>query len=154
VVCKPQNGEDGKMKDTMIGVDLAKNVFQAHGASMTGHRKYSKKLTRLQFRKFMAAHPPAVVVLEACGSAHYWAREMIKFGHEVKLIAPQYVKPFVKRQKNDAADAEAIVIAAQRPEMRFVEPKTEKQQARAVLFRARERLSTYRVGERSACCSL
>ncbi|MEY8117813.1 hypothetical protein AB9F26_06010 [Falsihalocynthiibacter sp. BN13B15] len=67
------------MKDTMTGVDLAKNVFQAHGASMTGHRKYSKRLTRLQFRKFMAAQPPAMVVLEACGSAHYWAREMIKF---------------------------------------------------------------------------
>jgi transposase len=140
MVLGPQNGEDGKMKDTMIGIDLAKNVFQAHGASMMGRRKYSKRLTRLQFRKFMAAQPPAVVVLEACGSAHYWAREMIKFGHEIKLIAPQYVKPFVKRQKNDAADAEAIVIAAQRPEMRFVEPKTEDQQARAVLFRGRERL--------------
>lgn len=107
---------------------------------MTGHGKYTKRLTRLQFRKLMAAQAPAVVVLEACGSAHYWAREMIKFGHEVKLIAPQYVKPFVKRQKNDAADAEAIVIAAQRPEMRFVEPKTEEQQAKAVLFRGRERL--------------
>ncbi|MGY4566956.1 transposase [Bradyrhizobium sp. USDA 3256] len=71
-------------------------------------------------------------MMEACGSAHYWAREMVKLGHEVKLIAPQYVKPFVKRQKNDAADAEAIVIAAQRPEMRFVEPKSEEQQARAV----------------------
>lgn len=88
----------------------------------------------------MAGQPPAVVVLEACGSVHYWAREMIKLGHEVKLIAPQYVKPFVKRQKNDVADAEAIVIAAQRPEMRFVELKTEEQQARAVLFRGRERL--------------
>ncbi len=88
----------------------------------------------------MAEQPPAIVVMEACGSAHYWAREMKTLGHEVKLIAPQYVKPFVKRQKNDAADAEAIVIAAQRPEMRFVEPKTEAQQARAILFRARERL--------------
>lgn len=133
------------MKVTMIGVDLAKNGFQAHGASMTGHLKYSKKLTRLQFRAFMAGQPPAVVVLEACGSAHYWAREMIRLGHEAKLIAPQYVKPFVKRQKNDAADAEAIVIAAQRPEMRFVEPKSEEQQARAVLFRGRERL----VGQRT-----
>ena len=72
--------------------------------------------------------------------AHYWAREMIRLGHEVKLIAPHYVKPFVKRQKNDAADAEAIVIAAQRPEMRFVDPKSAEQQSRAVLFRARERL--------------
>jgi transposase len=128
------------MKDIMIGVDLAKSVFQAHGSSMTGHRHYSKKLSLLQFRKFMAEQPPAVVVMEACGSANYWAREMVHLGHEVKLIAPQYVKPFLKRQKNDAADAEAIVIAAQRPEMRFVEPKTEDQQARAMLFRCRERL--------------
>ena len=88
----------------------------------------------------MAKQPPAVVVMEACGSAHYWAREMAKLGHEVKLIAPRYVKPFVKRQKNDAADAEAIVIAAQRPEMRFVLPKGADQQSWAILFRARERL--------------
>lgn len=128
------------MNDTMIGVDLAKNVFQLHGASMTGHLKFRKKLTRAQFLQFMAAQESAVVVMEACGSASYWERELRKLGHEVKLIAPQYVRPFVKRQKNDTADAEAIVIAAQRPEMRFVEPKTEDQQARAVLFRARERL--------------
>ena len=128
------------MKDTMIGVDLAKNVFQLHAASMTGHPKYRKKLPRNNFAAFMAQQPPAIVVMEACGSAHYWAREMIKLGHEVKLIAPQYVKPFVKRQKNDAADAEAIVTAAQRPEMRFVDPKTAEQQSRAILFRARERL--------------
>lgn len=107
------------MKDTMIGVDLAKNVFQLHGATMTGHLSFRKKLTRSRFRQFMAGQPPAVVVMEACGSASYWAREMVKFGHEVKLIAPQYVRPFVKRQKNDAADAEAIVVAAQRPEMRY-----------------------------------
>lgn len=127
-------------KDTMIGVDLAKNVFQLHAASMTGQPRFCKKLSREKFRSFMAEQPPAVVVMEACGSAHYWAREMDRLGHEVKLIAPQYVKPFVKRQKNDAADAEAIVIAAQRPEMRFVEPKTTEQQSRAILFRARERL--------------
>jgi len=127
-------------QDTMIGVDLAKSVFQLHGATMTGHVKFRKKLSRQQFRKFMTDHPSASVVMEACGSAHYWAREMTHLGHEVKLIAPQYVRPFVKRQKNDVADAEAIVIAAQRPEMRFVEPKCEDQQARAVLFRARERL--------------
>jgi transposase len=132
--------EDGEMKDTMIAVDLAKNVFQAHGATMSGHRKYSKKLSRQQFLRFMAEQPAAVVVMEACSSAHYWARELRKLNHEVKLIAPQYVRPFVKRQKNDAADAEAIVIAAQRPEMRFVEPKSEDQQARAMLFRSRERL--------------
>lgn len=127
-------------KDTMIGVDLAKTVFQVHGASMTGQPKFRKKLSRQAFLKFMAAQPPAVVVMEACGGAHYWAREMVKLDHEVKLIAPHYVKPFVKRQKNDAADAEAIVIAAQRPEMRFVDPKCAEQQSRAILFRARERL--------------
>lgn len=124
----------------MIGVDLAKSVFQLHAASMTGQRQFCKKLSRQSFRKFMAEQPPAVIVMEACGSAHYWAREMICLGHEVKLIAPQYVKPFLKRQKNDAADAEAIVIAAQRPEMRFVEPKSTDQQGRAMLFRARARL--------------
>ena len=124
----------------MIGVDLAKNVFQLHAASMRGEPRFCKKLSRERFRSFMADQPPAVVVMEACGSAHYWSRELIRLGHEVKLIAAQYVKPFVKRQKNDAADAEAIVVAAQRPEMRFVEPKSAEQQSRAILFRARDRL--------------
>ena len=127
-------------RDTMIGVDLAKNVFQLHAVSVHEPQQFCKKLSREKFRHFMATHPPAVVVMEACSSSHYWAREMVRLGHEVKLIAPQYVKPFVKRQKNDAADAEAIVIAAQRPEMRFVEPKTAEQQSRAILFRGRERL--------------
>ena len=120
----------------MIGVDLAKSVFQLHGASATGQVLFRKKLSRPAFTKFMAEHPPVTVVLEACGSAHYWARELSRLG----LIAAQYVRPFVKRQKNDAADAEAIVIAAQRPEMRFVEAKTAEQQSRAMLFRARVRL--------------
>ena len=128
------------MKDTMIGVDLAKRVFQIHGASTTGQVKFRKKLTREQFRRFMSEQPACIVVFEACGSASYWAREMETLGHDVKLIAPQYVRPFVKRQKNDAADAEAIVIAARQPEMRFVVPKTADQQARAVMFRSRERL--------------
>ena len=127
-------------KDTMIGVDLAKRVFQLHGASMTGHVHFRKKLSRSQFERFMAHHPPAILVMEACAGAHFWTRELTRLGHEVKLIAPQYVRPFVKRQKNDAADAEAIVVAAQRPEMRFVEPKDEAAQARAVLFRSRARL--------------
>lgn len=130
--------------DTMIGVDLAKSVFQLHGATMTGEVLFRKKLTRAQFLRFMSEHSPAKVVLECCGSAHFWARKMHELGHDVKLIAPQYVRPFVKRQKNDAADAEAIVVAAQRPEMRFVEPKSADQQARAVLFRARDRLVHHR----------
>jgi transposase len=100
------------MKDTMIGVDLAKNVFQLHGASKTGHMMFRKKLTREQFRRFMSEQLPCLVVFEACGSANYWAREMKKLGHDAMLIAPQYVRPFVKRQKNDAADAEAEQVQA------------------------------------------
>jgi len=127
-------------KDTMIGVDLAKHVFQVHGASMFGEVRFRKKLTRQRFQQFMAEQEPCVVAMEACGSAHYWAREMARLGHEVKLVAPRYVTPFIKRHKNDAADAEAIVEAAQRPGMRFIEAKTEAQQARAILFRTREQL--------------
>lgn len=88
----------------------------------------------------MAGQAPAIVMMEACGSAHYWARELEVLGYTVKLITPQFVKPFVKRQKYDAADVEAIVVAAQRPEMGFVEPKSHEQQALTILFRARERL--------------
>jgi transposase len=126
--------------DTMIGVDLAKSVFQVHGASMNGEVQFQRKLSRQAFRTLMARHPAAAVVMEACGSAHYWSRVLSGFGHEVRLIAPRYVRPFVKRQKNDAADAEAIVVAAQRPEMRFVEPKSESQQSAAILYRSRQRL--------------
>ena len=108
---------------TIIGVDLAKNVFQLHGAAADGSGVFRKKLSRPLFYRFMAEHPPCVVAMEACGGAHYWAREMDRLGHKVKLIAPRYVKPLVKRQKNDAADAEMIVEAALRPTMRYVEPK-------------------------------
>jgi len=124
----------------IIGVDLAKNVFQVHGAAADGSVVFRKKLSRPQFARFMADHLPCLVAMEACASAHHWAREMARYGHEVRLIAPHYVKPFLKRQKNDAADAEAIVEAALRPTMRFVEPKTADQQARAVAFRTREQL--------------
>lgn len=128
------------MSDTIIGVDLAKRVFQVHGPDQVGNVKFRKKLTREQFQKFMTEQPECTVILEACASASYWAREMIAMGHCAKLIAPQYVKPFVKRQKNDAADAEAIAIAARQPEMRFVVPKTAEQHSKAVLFRGRQRL--------------
>ena len=121
---------------TIIGVDLAKNVFQLHGARAGGSVAFRKKLSRLQFHKFMAGLAPCVVVMEACGRAHHWAREMIRLGHDAKLIAPRYVKPFVKRHKNDANDTEAIVEAATRPTMCFVEVKTEAQQERAIVFRA------------------
>ena len=142
------------MKDMMIGVDLAKNVFQVHGALRTGEVQFRKKLTRTQFPVFMAKQEPSLVIFEACGSAHYWAREMEALGHEVKLIAPQYARPFVKRQKNDAADAEAIVIAARQPEMRFVEPKTVEQQSRAAVFRGRERLVHQRTADVNALRAL
>src|SRR3546814_16602339 len=126
--------------DTMIGVDLAKSVFQVHGASMNGEIRFQRKLSRQAFRTLMARHPAAAVVMEACGSAHYWARVLSGFGHEVRLIAPRYVRPFVKRQKNDAADAEAIVVAAQRPEMRFVVPKSDAQTSASILYPSRQRL--------------
>jgi len=142
------------MKDMMIGVDLAKNVFQVHGALWTGEVQFRKKLTRKQFPGFMAQQEPCLVIFEACGSAHYWAREMEALGHEVKLIAPQYARPFVKRQKNDAADAEAIVIAARQPEMRFVAPKTAEQQSRAAVFRGRERLVHQRTADVNALRAL
>jgi transposase len=95
-----------------IGLDLAKNVFQAHGADASGAVLFRKKLRRHQVLAFFSAQPPCTVAMEACGSAHHWAREISRLGHQVRLIPPAYVKPFVKRQKNDAADAEAICEAA------------------------------------------
>ena len=124
----------------VIGIDLAKNTFQVHGAKADGSVAYRKKLSRARLLGFLAVRPRCVVAMEACASAHYWGREITALGHEVKLVPPVYVKPFVKRHKNDAADAEAITEAAQRPTMHFVEIKTEEQQARAMLFRTRDLL--------------
>ena len=123
-----------------IGLDLAKSVFQVHGADASGAVVFRKRLRRSQVRPFLAAQPPCTVAMEACGSAHYWAREIGMLGHAVRLIPPAYVKPFVKRQKNNATDAEAICEAAQRPTMRFVAPKSEQTQAAALVFRARDLL--------------
>ncbi len=123
-----------------IGVDLAKNVFQVHGADASGAVLFRRKLRRHQVLAFFSSQPPCTVAMEACSSSHHWAREITKLGHTVRLISPAYVKPFVKRQKNDAADAEAICEAAQRPTMRFVAPKSEQAQAAAVVFRARDLL--------------
>lgn len=125
---------------TTIGLDIAKSVFQVHGADAQGAAVLRKKVSRAKLLAFFAALPRSLVAMEACAGAHYWAREIARLGHEVRLIAPAYVKPFVKRQKNDAADAEAICEAAQRPSMRFVAVKSEDQQANAVVFRARDLL--------------
>jgi transposase len=125
---------------TIIGIDLAKRVFQVHGAAADGSIAFRRKLPRDGLLPFLAAQPRCVVAMEACATAHGWGREIEKLGHTVRLIAPIYVKPFVKRHKNDAADAEAITEAASRPTMRFVAVKTEAQQARAMLFRTRDLL--------------
>ena len=125
---------------TTIGLDIAKTVFHAHGADERGRGVFSKRLTRAKLLAFFAAQPRCTVALEACGGAHHWARELTALGHEVRLIPPAYVKPFVKRHKNDAVDAEAICEAAQRPTMRFVAVKSEEQQASALVFRTRDLL--------------
>lgn len=121
-----------------IGIDLAKSVFQVHGADRGGNAILRKKLRRDQVLVFFASLPRCVVAMEACASAHYWAREIAALGHDTRLIPPAYVKPFVKRQKNDMADAEAICEAAQRPTMRFVQGKSAEAQASAVVFRTRD----------------
>ena len=130
--------------DIIIGVDLAKNVFQLHGANRTGAVLFRKKLSRPQFLKFMTAQPACLVAMEACSTSYYWARTLSDAGHDVRLIPPIYVKPFVKRHKNDAADAEAIVEAALRPNMSFVEPKSAEKQALSMLMRTRDQLIDHR----------
>src|SRR6516165_295087 len=125
---------------TIIGLDLAKRAFQVHGARGDGGVVYRQKFSRDKILTFLARQPRCVIAMEACGSAHHWGRAIRDLGHEVRLIPPIYVKPFVKRQKNDAADAEAIAEAAVRPTMRFVAVKSEDQQARAMLFRTRDLL--------------
>ena len=125
---------------SIIGIDLAKRSFQVHGARSDGSVAFRKKLSRGKLLGLVASQPHCVVAMEACASAHHWGREMIRLGHDVKLVPPVYVKPYVKRHKNDTADAEGICEAAQRPTMRFVAVKTEEQQARAMLFHTRDLL--------------
>ena len=125
---------------SIIGIDLAKRSFQLHGARADGSVVFRKTLRRGKVLAFLASQPRCVVAMEACASAHYWGREIMRLGHEVRLIPPIYVKPFVKRQKNDTKDAEAICEAGLRPTMHFVAVKGEEQQARAMLFRTRDLL--------------
>jgi len=126
------------MKITTVGIDLAKNVFVAHGVDQGGKVALRKSLKRDQVLPFFANLPPCLIGMEACGSAHYWARKLQELGHTVKLMAPQFVKPYVKTNKNDAADAEAICEAVARPNMRFVPIKNAEQQAVLSVHRARQ----------------
>ena len=128
------------MQITTIGLDLAKSVFQIHGVDTTGQVVVRKSLRRSQMLPFFAKLPTCLVGMEACGTSHYWARELIKLGHEVRLLPPAYVKPYVKRGKTDAADAEAVCEAVTRPTMRFVPVKSPEQQAALSMHRTRDLL--------------
>jgi transposase len=121
-----------------VGLDLAKDVFQVHGISETGRKIFNKKIKRAKLLAFFETLPRCVVGVEACGSAHHWGRELRKLGHDVRLMPAAYVKPYVKRGKTDAADAEAICEAVRRPTMRFVEIKSEDQQAVLAIHRSRD----------------
>jgi transposase len=135
-----QEREPSMGEITTIGLDLAKHVFQAHGIDAEGTTVLRKRLRRGQVLAFFSRIPRCVVGLEACATAHYWARELRALGHEVRLMPAQYVKAYIKRNKHDAADAEAICEAVQRPTMRFVPVKTAEQQATQLLHRGREQL--------------
>jgi transposase len=128
------------MQAIRFGIDLAKSVFQVHGVSVTGEVVVRRQLRREQMLKFFARQPPALIGMEACGSAHDWARELAKLGHQVKLMPASYVKAYVRRNKNDARDAEACCEAVGRPTMRFVPVKTVEQQCARAIHRARDLL--------------
>ena len=130
----------------VMGIDLAKNSFHVHGVDADGRKAIGKKFSRQKLKEYLVNLPLCTVAMEACGSAHYWARLLQSYGHEVKLIAPQFVKPYVKSNKNDAADAEAICEAAQRPNMRFVAVKEIGQQD----IQAIHRMRSLAVGRRTA----
>ena len=134
------------MQIATIGLDIAKSSFQVHGADACGKVVLRKRLRRGKLLEFFANLPRCRVGMEACGGAHYWARELTKLGHEVRLMPPQYVKPYVKTNKHDAADAEGCCEAVRRPTMRFVPVKNEMQQALLMLHRIRDRLIAERTG--------
>jgi transposase len=132
------------MEITTLGIDLAKSVFQLHGIDAAGAVVLQKKLRRGAVLDFLGKLDPCLIGMEACATSHYWARAIAALGHDVRLIPPVYVKPYVKRQKNDAADAEAICEAVTRPNMRFVPIKSEEQQSVLVLHRSRDLLMRQR----------
>jgi transposase len=138
--------EESAMNSTTIGLDIAKNVFQVHGVNANGKAVLRKQLKRSQVLAFFANLPPSLVGLEACAGVHHWPRELLKLGHNARLISPQFVKPYVKGNKNDANDAEAICEAVGRPTMRFVPIKSIEQQDIQMLHRVRSGL----VKERTA----
>jgi transposase len=135
------------MKITRVGLDIAKMVFQVHGVNEHGAVKSRKTLARAKVLEYFAQLPPCLIGIEACGTAHYWARELTKLGHTVKLMAPQYVAAYRKRGKNDANDAEAICEAVGRPNMRFVAIKSEEQQSVLMVHRARTLTMANRVAK-------
>src|ERR1022692_4277044 len=138
-VKQPLNPSEGvPMKITTVGIDLAKNVFQVHAVNEHGKVVVKKQLKRDQMASFFVNLPPCLIGMEACASAHHWARKLQSFGHTVRLMAPQFVKPYVKTNKHDAADAEAICEAVTRPTMRFVPIKNANQQALLGLHPARQ----------------
>jgi transposase len=132
------------MHITTIGLDIAKNLFQVHGVDATEKVVVRKQLRRGQMMKFFAVLPPYLVGMEACATAHYWARELTRLGHEVRLMPAKDVKAYVKRNKNDAADAEAICEAVRRPTMRFVAAKSAEQQGQLMQHRTRDLLMRQR----------
>lgn len=132
-------------KISVVGLDLAKNVFQVHGVDEHGEVVLRKRLSRAQMPTFFAKLSPCLIGMEACGGAHYWARALTGFGHTVRMMAPAFVKPYLKSNKNDRNDAEAICEAVQRPTMRFVTPKNPEQQAVLHLHHARAQLVRQRV---------
>ena len=128
-----------------VGLDIAKSVFQVHGVDAEGRVVVQRKLTRAKLIPFFEKLSPCRVGIEACATAHHWGRKLGELGHEVKLMPPSYVKPYLKRQKNDAADAEAICEAVSRPSMRFVEVKSPEQQSVLVIHRTRMTLMRHRI---------
>src|SRR3989440_7700349 len=141
---KSQTREPSVNQIIRIGMDTSKHIFQLHGVDAAEQAVLRKRLRRKEVLAFFAKLPPTVIGMEACGAAHYWGRELRKLGHEVKLMAPQHVKAYVKRNKNDGRDAEGTCEAMSRPTMQFVPVKTEEQQAALMLVGVRQQLMTRR----------